>query len=374
MVSRVDLLEFLSCDASMFAAEYSAVAENAALAPASAAGCRPDGSASHTRSLSRAPSGSPQRPGVRASVDLEPLFAKARAVVLGRIRNVNELTEREVLAAGDLLERIVAQAQAYVGKTQGAIASLSGDTPESASVQSVLEHQTDAVSEFLESARQHLQEQAEVAAVARDSTERMRHLTESIGAIAVQARVLSLNASIEASRLGDSAAGFDLIASEMKRLSDAVEESNRAVSALAGELSRNIGTLADHASQVRDRASSFGDRIEHSTAQVKAASKSLDETLHELAVSGGEALRDVIATSQAALTHLAFQDPAAQGLLVIDRDLEVLADLVGRAARGEAIDATPLDGTSAHPELCAGRVAILDRHSDAPDAGDVILF
>lgn len=301
------------------------------------------------------------------------VFGKIRETVLGRIRDVNDLTEREVVIAGGQLERIVTEAQRHVEETQSAVESISGDASES-SISDVLESQTKTVSDFLSAVRSHADKQAEIARRAHESTQKMRKLTESITGIAFQTRVLSLNASIEASRLGAAGAGFEVIASEMKRLSDVVEESNRLVSALATELSQNMEALANHSELVKGDTSKFGERIDEDLHRVRGASSFLTQTLHSIVQSGERAIREVIKNSHEALSHLAFQDPAAQALLIVDRDLMSLDEAAEVLLAGGTFDVDALDVADSHPDRFAGHVAVLDRDSDVPNAGDVMLF
>ncbi|MEZ4369347.1 MAG: methyl-accepting chemotaxis protein [Polyangiaceae bacterium] len=301
------------------------------------------------------------------------LFIKIRETVLGRIRDVNALTEREVVTAGGLLERIVTEAQRHVEETQNSVSSISGSAAEG-SIGDVLEHQTKTVSDFLSAVRSHVDKQAHIARRAHESTQKMRRLTESITGIAFQTRVLSLNASIEASRLGAAGAGFDVIASEMKRLSDVVEESNRLVSALATELSQNMEALATHAEHVKVDTSQFGERIDQDLHRVRGASSFLTQTLHSIVQSGERSIREIIKSSHEALSHLAFQDPASQALLIVDRDLLALDESAEVLMAGGRVDLDSIDAADSHPDQFAGHVAILDREADVPSAGDVMLF
>ncbi|MCA9631042.1 MAG: hypothetical protein KC766_25425 [Myxococcales bacterium] len=308
-----------------------------------------------------------------SNVGWKSVFTKIRETVLDRIRDVNDLTEREVVTAGGLLERIVTEAQRHVEQTQTSVASISGNASEG-NIGDVLESQTKTVSDFLSAVRSHVDKQAQIARRAHESTQKMRRLTESITGIAFQTRVLSLNASIEASRLGAAGAGFDVIASEMKRLSDVVEESNRLVSALASELSNNMEALATHADHVKADTSSFGERIDQDLHRVRGASSFLTQTLHAIVQSGEHAIREIIKSSHEALSHLAFQDPAAQALMIVDRDLLSLDESAEVLLEGGTVDVDSLDVATSHAERYAGHVAVLDRDSDVPNAGDVMLF
>ena len=97
---------------------------------------------------------------------------------------------------------------------------------------------------------------------------------------------------------------------------------------------------------MHERTRSF---VEEVAAQVESASLQTDSGAArgsaDRAAPGGR-LDAVIELSNQALSHLQFQDPLAQELSSIDRDLAQVEGRVRRVLRGEALEALSSDSSS----------------------------
>ena len=119
---------------------------------------------------------------------------------------------------------------------------------------------------------------------------------QAISSIASQTNLLSLNASIEAARAGEAGKGFNVVAGEIKNLSEssreAAEESNvnsTEVRKYMQSLIEQAEKLTEYVGQIDDRISSLAsatEEISASTKMVEGFSKNIQEKLEKIKKMG----------------------------------------------------------------------------------------
>ncbi|MGH9887012.1 MAG: hypothetical protein ACREBE_15915, partial [bacterium] len=202
----------------------------------------------------------------------------------------------------------------------------------------------------------------QVAAVAQQ----VRSITAAareIERLNAAARVLSINARIEASRSSGSAV-FSTIANEMQQLSKAIASANKTVCDLAiamekavPQLVRQNQTLARVVEGFEVEASERIAAVDRRVAELRVA---VGATLAE----SDNALAEIVTESHAALSRLQFQDVCAQGLLQIDG---WVAETTREAAGDLGIE-TDI------PPVAHASVTNDDVEIDRREAGEVMLF
>jgi hypothetical protein len=202
----------------------------------------------------------------------------------------------------------------------------------------------------------------QVAAVA-DQVRSITAAAREIDRLNAAARVLSINARIEASRSSGSAV-FSSIANEMQQLSKAIASANRTVYDLASTMAKAVPELVrqnqalarvvdGYAIEARDRI----DQVDRRVAELRAAvATTLAESDHALA--------EIVSDSHAALSELQFQDVCAQGLLQIDSWLATVVHEVADELGIHADIAPPALVTVTDDDVEVGRSA----------AGEVMMF
>ncbi len=292
---------------------------------------------------------------------IEPsMFARLRELrerVLARVRQVNTTTETNILATGGHVQRVVEVAQRHIATLRGVLSGPVGH--EDSDLSRAIRTQTAHVRHHASRVSSAVAQVAAVAAQVRAITEAAREI-ERLNAAA---RVLSINARIEASRAGGSAV-FRAIANEMQQLSKAIAHANKTVYDLSATMAKAVPALVDQnhalAHLVDGYAIEAGERIEAVDRQVHELRAAVSATLAQ----SDDALAQIVDESHAALSDLQFQDVCAQALLQLDTWMVALAREVA-AALGVADDL---------PHAAHATVGEEDIQLARRDAGEVALF
>jgi hypothetical protein len=322
-------------------------------------------------------------PGSGISIDdaVDQVFESVEAMVLERIQGVNKLTESEILSVGDALQRIVKEAQAHVEATRGTLSAIAGDRSDE-SVTGLVSRQASRSEHFLSRVEALIAQQSRHAEHAVVLTKRIAELGDRVSNIAFQSRLLSLNASVEAARLSGQGAAFGVISVEMKRLSDAVEDANRGVADLASELTEALPNIAKVGNELLQCSNSFRQELNGGLQDIKDATSSLRSTIGDSMSDGDKRIDRVIHESNAALSHLQFQDVCAQSLLIIDKDLDNTRLCIKNVVAGAGVAAKrvpddmslTVERASSNRDRAGGEVMVLNGGMEASDAGEVLLF
>ncbi len=286
---------------------------------------------------------------------------KVRERIVARVRKTNESTEAGVLGAGRHVQRVVQLAHGHIARLRDVLAGPVGN--EDSDLARAIRSQSDHVRQHTASVGKAVGEHSiRVAAVA----EQVRSITAAareIDRLNAAARVLSINARIEASRSSGSAV-FSAIADEMQLLSKAIASANRTVYDLASTMAKTVPELVRQnqalASVVDGYAVDAGERIAEVDSRVAELRAAVGTTLAE----SDHALAEIVSESHAALSELQFQDVCAQGLLQMDSWLAALAH--------ELVEELGIDGAIAPPALVT--VTDDDVEVGRATAGEVMMF
>ncbi len=319
--------------------------------------------------------------GLRLEDVVDQVFEQVEGMVLDRIREVNKLTESEVLSVGDALQRIVREARAHVDATRSTLSEIADDRSDE-SVTGLVSRQASRSEHFLGQVEALIAQQSNHAEHAVTLTRRIAELGERVSSIAFQSRLLSLNASVEAARLNGQGAAFGVISVEMKRLSDAVEEANQGVADLANELTEALPNIAKVGSELLHCSKGFRHELETGLREIQDVTSALKSTIGSSLSDGDRRIDRVIYESNSALSHLQFQDVCAQSLLIIDKDLDNTRSCIKNivASVGAAAVRLPdhvncmVERADSNRDKASGEVVVLNGGPSASDAGEVMFF
>ena len=294
-------------------------------------------------------------------------FTEFRMELVKRVRGINDTTSQEVGEAARYLNEVVESARAYVGDMQRALGRLQGQG------QDGLGQLLGKQAQFL---RNHSQEMADRAAAQDERARQAAAAAKSIGDLAAsidrlagEARLLAVNARIESSRLGAQSAGFEVLATEMQRLSDEVASTNERVGELAGRLGQDLPWIAQHARDLRQSVDAFAATASVQLDETERGVRALHAQTTNASQAGGAVVEGILRASRSALSHLQFQDVVAQELRRMDS--------MARRAQVSALEALGADPTVIGdvPEAeyaSAGNDLVPGKNVSA--SGDVLLF
>jgi methyl-accepting chemotaxis protein len=233
-----------------------------------------------------------------------------REAIIQRIRDANGMTEREVLAVGDSLKRIVDEARAYVADSRHTLEKFA-----STNVSEMFERHGSVMSTFVETMQTQVSAQGEAAQQATEHTNRIVELGRTIERVTMESKILALNANIQARRLGVQGESFQVIAQEMKHFSESVNDANKTVQALAEGLLDVLPRILGLATDMHKTSERFSIDINQRVAEVAETNSAMKTQVAESMAAGETRLQQILKLSYEALSHLQFQDTVAQSLL-----------------------------------------------------------
>jgi methyl-accepting chemotaxis protein len=239
-----------------------------------------------------------------------------RSKIGQRVSQLNQLAGDEIAAAANLMQEVVDRSTAYTQESERSLFKVEGRG--AGGIGNLIATQASMLRDEVRSMAGRAAQQDERARHAAAAAKSIADLAQAIERLASEARLLAVNARIESSRLGAQSAGFEVLASEMQRLSDEVAGTNERVSELAARLGTDLPSIAQHARDLRSAMESFAvsasDRLQETETGVNALKQELDQ----LSRASNGAMEDILKASRGALSHLQFQDVVAKELRNFD--------------------------------------------------------
>jgi len=280
--------------------------------------------------------------GSSRSVDTERvmnLLSETNSRITSRVKETQSLSEREILACGNVLSSIVEEAKQLADDTDRAVSS------------SVA--RSEAVTlRFVQGMREDILAQENAVQNVLDLASRIEEAIVAINDLTMSSRVLAINARIEAARLGAQGRGFTVIATNLGELSSVIRGASDKVGSAINAVREGLPSVRARASSMNQRTNVFVDEV---AEQVKSASLQTSDG------RSSDRLATLMELSNKGLSHLQFQDPAAQKLQSIVTELEGLKERVKLTLDGQGLE------VSRH-EIDQG----VD--TDQPVSGEIMLF
>jgi methyl-accepting chemotaxis protein len=171
---------------------------------------------------------------------------------------------------------------------------------------------------FFESVARDIERQETVAERAQQHLQRIAKVANDTANLAGAARLLALNARIEAARVGGHGNCFSTIASEMQHLAEQITQANEVIDTLASRLSSDLPEVARSAHALRASSEALSADLNAATLVVEAQTALMRELIRRMTQESDEEMTNLISSSHDALSHLQFQDVVAQALLRLE--------------------------------------------------------
>lgn len=291
-------------------------------------------------------------------------LAEFRSLMMSRINDVNATTAREVIAAAGSVAAVVDGATAHVRRVKEMVASIEGG--EGGGVAAAVARQSDVLRRFFESVSRDIARQEAVAERAQQHLQRITKAASDTAHLASAARLLALNARIEAARVGGHGNCFSTIAGEMQHLAEQITQANAFIDNVAARLSQDLPEVALSAKALRNSSEELSHDLSQATADVEGETAVMRDVIRRMTDQSDHEMSYLISSSHEALSHLQFQDVIAQGLLRIEPNLHNLQ--VEQAKLLDIEDIIADLPPSQHSEIGG------DKPVDQDNAGEVLLF
>lgn len=281
-----------------------------------------------------------------AEADLLSLLAAARTRireevsarhrrVSGQVTELRGLSEREILACGDVLSNIVTDVGALIDETEAQVRR-SGERAEA------------LTGAFMDAIAAEARTQAQAVESVFSLADGIERAVNAIDDLTASTGVLAINAHIEAAHLGDQGRAFGIIAQQLRELSQSIESTTGQVKAAIADVREGLPPIADRATAMQAHTGRYIERMQ--------------EHLRATGPEAGEGCRldRLVQLSNRALSHLQFQDPLVQRLLGIEREVAELLERIDPLLDGE------IEAVTAGEDR--------DTRAGAPASGDIMLF
>jgi methyl-accepting chemotaxis protein len=295
----------------------------------------------------------------REIVDSAAGVAEVNAAQLaGIVENTNE--QRTVVESAAAAIAEIDRGAAHVAETtEGLRAVAQGIAASTSGYDAGIERVLDALRHL----RTTVGEAAEFATATEHSAAGIVAFLDRLRRIARQARLLAINAAIEAAHLGDLGRGFVIVADQIKNLSASTADSAQNVSSIHKELhessSRVERAIAD-SSGILDALDRDLQDVRAGSARAQAGITDLDGAINDVATIAAEQSANLSSIAGGVDALAKFAEDAARaaeraGRLELGAGIAQLKETIGRYRLGERLAAPPAPVSLAHrsPALVA---------------------
>lgn len=285
---------------------------------------------------------------------------RCRSLIVPRLREAMSATEAGVLATGSQLSQLVTHAVSQADELREVL-PLVDSSGRADGIDGAFQGQLHLTEGFVRGILTGLKAQSTMSREAAGMSDAIMKLAASIGEIARSANILTINAKIEATYLGESGRATAVIATEMSEVSRAVARANATIAEAAERLVQLLPAMAQGAERIEGITESFAVDFQAQQEETRRRLDQLRSTVR-VALERNEGRSEaVLKLSREALSTLQFQDPMCQDLGEAECAFFDVADEMG----------TPLD--AARPARRLGtELGALD--PSAPSAGELQFF
>ena len=293
-------------------------------------------------------------------------LAAFRARLIDRIREVASMTETGVMGAAENVHAIFQAASTQIVGLRALLGGGDNANNVADDLTQLIEKELKVVGAFAAELNTDVSEQVRLTREAERSLSGISAAAGQVSTFAGRAKMLALNARIEAFRGSEGGRGFAVIADEMKELSRAVAETNASIQTLASDAGKILPSIVKGANRMHARSKEFSEGLGGAMRVIAQRSAERRNQVASAVAESDGTLKRIVESAHRALSHMQFQDAVAQGLMRLDGMLMesqlVLCEMAGLDARRTEIS------PAMHVEI-GGDKSVLQK-----DAGEVMLF
>ena len=247
-----------------------------------------------------------------------------------------ELSECNVAAAGVSVNVIYNDTRDRVAAMTALVHQMgaAGERGAGEGIGAAITRHANLFEEFSKNLGQRLGQQATVARSAVALVDELRASSDDIRRIAAAVRLLTLNARIEAARLGDQGRGFVAISSQMLELSSAVQSASGRLTTMAEGVGKLIPPLAAESEAMALHAQDFGLRLGAETGHLRRSFEKAQAKSEEALTISHQTAARTIDRAHSVLGNLQFHDRMSQELRRIEDSCKGLEDFVRALDQG----------------------------------------
>lgn len=233
-----------------------------------------------------------------------------RRLIHEHIEYARAVSEKEIMAIGESVQHIVDHTRQFIDEsTQAVERSFAG--------------QSATLGNYLDHAQQTADIQRNAVQQALALSEDITKAGAAVDRLASQARLLALNAKIEAARLGSEGNAFGVITEQMNHLSLEIAKTNRLIAHATQAIKTCLPVITEQTSAQIRSLEDFSQTMQ----QLKAG---VELSLSTTTSAGDSHITMILNLAYAALSHLQFQDPMIQSMQKIDFLMRDLHDGVNK--------------------------------------------
>jgi methyl-accepting chemotaxis protein len=292
-------------------------------------------------------------------------MASLRSFLRERIREVDKMAQREVMAAAQDVNTIYTSATTQIADLKARLSTVSRGDGESGG--NSAEKQLLAVERYVNDLEQRITELKTIAGQSAGCTAEIEQAAQQIQKLTTDAHMLSINARIEAARSTDgNSKGFAVIAVEMKEMSRAITRTSDTVKNLARTLGALLPQLDKGMIGLREHSQEFSNSLAVDIRDLARRSGEQKRSVEAAVTASDVTLGAIVKASQSALSHLQFQDVISQALMRMD----------AVAQETETAMCKDLDAEHRIPAIEAAMHVEIggDKNVENENAGQVLLF
>ncbi|SFG53744.1 methyl-accepting chemotaxis sensory transducer with Cache sensor [Desulfotomaculum arcticum] len=278
-------------------------------------------------------------------IDITRFLAREIQLTAHQVRAGSEQTETAARSAADINQAFQSMRNMAIALSEASAAMEQDFQKNSLAINDIscaVEQVNNAVTGITGNSRL-LQEQTGTMETA---VAQVKLISESIGEISNQTKLLALNASIEAARAGDHGRGFSVVAAEIGKLSDRTATAVQQTFNILSELQQNVGTVVesintslDSSHAVTSQVKNVGNVLSQSLGSIEKVNNSALETFSNISTRLQQ-------TAQVLEYHLQDLESVMQtGQLMAD-----LAETLEKTATGNQLSYTMNNELASHVE------------------------